>query len=159
MVSEKFTVRVATLFGLGWSSVMPGTIGALFGTLFYAVVVRNLRPLSAIFTVCFMVLAAIMVCDVAAREIGEEDPPCIIFDEFVAMPVCFLGVGGFAPRKISTFVLLLTGFVIFRTFDILKPFGIKKIERLSGGIGIVADDIAAAIYTNAALLLICLTVA
>jgi phosphatidylglycerophosphatase A len=95
---------------------------------------------------------------VLPEEIGEKEPSCVIFDEFVAMPICFLGIRNFVTPKIPTRKILLIGFVIFRLFDILKPLGIKKVQHLSGGIGIVIDDILAAIYTDVTTILICLTV-
>jgi phosphatidylglycerophosphatase A len=148
---------MATLFGAGKFPIMPGTIGSFFG-LFYVVLVQHLRVFPAIFIMVFLSLAAVLICDIAEKKIGEKDPGCIILDEFVAMPVCFLGVKHFVPANVSFLLVLGLGFIIFRAFDILKPFGIRKTQNLSGGIGIVADDLLAAVYTNVVLSLICLTV-
>jgi phosphatidylglycerophosphatase A len=155
---SNFAMKLATLFGLGKIPIMPGTIGSLCGVLFHGAIVQNLRPPQAIFLTIFLILVAVVSCDVAEKKIGEKDPRCIILDEFVAMPICFFGIKHLAEAKFSTFAILLMGFVIFRIFDILKPLGIERVQNLSGGIGIVADDIVAAIYANITLAVICLTV-
>ncbi|MDR1595310.1 MAG: phosphatidylglycerophosphatase A [Puniceicoccales bacterium] len=151
----RFAVAIATLFGIGTSPVFPGTLGSFFGTLLYALAIQNLKASTAIFTVIFLVLVAIVICDMAEKEIGEVDPGCIVLDEFVAMPICFIGVRNLDANRL---LLIAAGFVIFRIFDIFKPLGIKRTQNLSGGIGIVIDDVVAAFYTNITLALICLTI-
>jgi phosphatidylglycerophosphatase A len=75
----------------------------------------------------------------------KKDPGCIVIDEIAGIMVTFIGL----PFNITTAV---PGFLIFRLFDILKPFPIRYIERkLSGGAGVVLDDVAAGIYSNLSL--------
>jgi phosphatidylglycerophosphatase A len=154
----EFATKMATLFGLGNVGCMPGTLGSLAGLLFHVVVVQNLRTLPALCAMAVSIAVAVVVCDIAEREIGENDPPCVILDEFVAMPLCFIGARHFAAGGTLSPVALLGGFLLFRFFDIVKPLGIKSVQKLSGGIGIVLDDLVAAIYTNIILSIICLTV-
>ncbi|MDR1890805.1 MAG: phosphatidylglycerophosphatase A [Puniceicoccales bacterium] len=158
MVLKDFIVKMATLFGLGNFRVMPGTLGSFFGLLFYIIITQNLPTSLMVFTIVVSILFAMVICDIAEKEIGEKDPGSVVLDEFVAMPICFLGVKHFVPAGIAIWKIWLIGFVIFRIFDILKPLGIKKSQNLSGGIGIVIDDVIAAIYTNFTIILICLTV-
>jgi phosphatidylglycerophosphatase A len=90
------------------------------------------------------------LCGVAAAFIGKKDPSEVILDEFAAMPLVFL----FNPHVYggaTSLVFVLLGFLFFRLFDITKPFGIKALEKLPGGFGIVLDDVMAAIYANLAL--------
>jgi len=72
----------------------------------------------------------------------------VILDEFVVMPLCFLGwrslVGPLPP-----WAVFLTGFALFRFFDILKPLGIRRLQDLPGGWGVVVDDVAAALASCA----------
>jgi len=72
---------------------------------------------------------------------GVKDPSYIVIDEFACMfPVFFL----IPPRP----AYVLTGFILFRLFDILKPPPIRQIEKIKGGWGVMLDDLAAAVYTN-----------
>jgi phosphatidylglycerophosphatase A len=83
-------------------------------------------------------------------RLRARDPGKIVLDEVVAIPLCFLGwrtLLGAAPA----WVLLLAGFLLFRLFDIVKPFGISGLQRLPAGWGVVADDFAAALAACATL--------
>jgi phosphatidylglycerophosphatase A len=146
-------VQIATLGPLGRLKA-PGTWGSAAGLLWWALVVRLAHqkggPHEFIFD-SLVVLTAILLCGVAAAFIGKKDPSEVILDEFAAMPLVFL----FNPYvyrndKISL-VFILLGFLLFRLFDITKPFGVKALEKLPGGFGIVLDDVMAAIYANLAL--------
>ena len=88
---------------------------------------------------------AVAFCGDAARRIGRTDPGEVILDEFVVMPLVFLGwrTGWFAG--LPEWAALLAGFGLFRFYDILKPIGIARLQRWPGGWGIVVDDFAAAL--------------
>jgi phosphatidylglycerophosphatase A len=146
----KFLVNVGTLWGIGRVRFMPGTVGSFLGAVFSYFLFKTFGN-CMILAICIgMVMFAIYACSAAERAIGRRDPSCVIFDEFVAMPLCFLFLG---HRRAAVFLL---GFLIFRIFDLLKPLGIKIFEKFHGGLGIVLDDVAAACYTNAILhLLLC----
>jgi phosphatidylglycerophosphatase A len=147
---KKFILNLATLFGCGKSPIFPGTIGAFLGVLFYAALIQNLGNLATIIATIFLLPVAVIVCEVAEKEIGEKDPSCVIFDEFAAMPLCFFGMRQLVPDEIPQWVMLSLGFAVFRFFDIVKPLGIKNLQKFAGGFGIVVDDVVAAIYTNIA---------
>ena len=145
-------VQIATLGPLGRLKA-PGTWGSAAGLLWWALVVRYAHqkggPHEFIFD-SLVVLTAILLCGVAAAFIGKKDPSEVILDEFAAMPLVFL----FNPHVYggaTSLVFILLGFLFFRLFDITKPFGIKALEKLPGGFGIVLDDVMAAIYANLAL--------
>ena len=70
-----------------------------------------------------------------------------MLDEFVVIPLCFLGLQKLLQSGIG-WVVVIVGFVVFRIFDIAKPFGIKRLQDLPGGYGVVADDLAAAFLTS-----------
>ena len=98
-----------------------------------------------------VVLAGILICGVAAAIIGKKDPQEVNLDEFVAMPLVYLfNPMGFAMHggTKSGLLFILLGFLLFRLFDITKPFGIRALEKLPGGLGVVLDDVMAAIYAN-----------
>jgi len=145
-------VQIATLGPLGRLKA-PGTWGSAAGLLWWALVVRYAHqkggPHEFIFD-SLVVLTAILLCGVAAAFIGKKDPSEVILDEFAAMPLVFL-FNPYVHGGASSFLLILLGFLFFRLFDITKPFGIKALEKLPGGFGIVLDDVMAAIYANLAL--------
>lgn len=142
-------VQIATLGPLGRLKA-PGTWGSAAGLLWWAVVVRLAHakggPHEFIFD-SLVVLMAILLCGVAAAFIGKKDPSEVILDEFAAMPLVFL-FNPYVHHGKSSLLLILLGFLLFRLFDITKPFGIKALEKLPGGFGIVLDDVMAAIYAN-----------
>lgn len=143
-------VQLATLGPLGRLKA-PGTWGSAAGLLWWALVVRFAHqkggPHEFIFD-ALVVLMAILLCGVAAAFIGKKDPSEVILDEFAAMPLVFLFNDQVYKYTKSALLFILLGFLLFRLFDITKPFGIKALEKLPGGLGIVLDDVMAAIYAN-----------
>jgi phosphatidylglycerophosphatase A len=91
-------------------------------------------------------LVSVAICSSAARALGgSSDPQAIVLDEIAALPIVFLGVA------LSTWPVWLAGWLLFRIFDITKPWPIRLLERLPGGWGILADDWGAAVVGCAAL--------
>jgi len=149
-------VGIATLGPLGRLKA-PGTWGSAAGVLWWALVVRLAYNKGWHHELAFdalVVLAGIVICGVAAALIGKKDPPEVNLDEFVAMPLVYfqnpLGSAMHGGTKTGLLFVLL-GFLLFRLFDITKPFGIKALEKLPGGFGVVLDDVMAATYANLAL--------
>jgi phosphatidylglycerophosphatase A len=143
-------VSLATLGPLGKLKA-PGTWGSAVGLFWWALVVKNLTNLRPIHEVCFdglVILAAIFICGVAAELLKKKDPSEVILDEMVAMPLVFLLNRHLHLGTKSGFFMVLLGFGLFRFFDIVKPLGIRWIEKAPGGIGIVMDDVVAALYAN-----------
>ena len=93
---------------------------------------------------------AVGICGEAEVRLGQADPGEVILDEFVAMPLCFLGWTTLAADW-PAWVVLVAGFAAFRFFDILKPLGISRLQRLPAGWGVVVDDLAAGLAACAAL--------
>lgn len=138
-------VGLATLGPLGRLRA-PGTWGSAAGLLWWAVVVRPLThgraPVHEAAFDLLVVLAAVCICGAAAGILGRKDPQEVILDEFACMPLVFVGL------RLTAFPWLLAGFLLFRLLDITKPLGIRRLESLPLGIGIVADDLAAALVAN-----------
>ena len=138
--SERAALLVATGLGLGYSPVVPGTVGSLAG-LPLAWGIQQLPPWGQPVVAVLLFLAGVPICAAGARLLEAQDPGAVVFDEIAAFSILFLGV------KIN----LLTGglgFVLFRLFDVTKPWPIGRLERLPGGWGIVADDFAAALLAG-----------
>lgn len=141
---------VATLGPLGSRLPAPGTWGSVAGLLFYLLFFQRL-PLAAYLVACACGLVlAVLFCGEAELRLGKRDPGMIILDEFVVMPLCFLGAHA-VLRVWPLWAMCLAGFALFRFFDILKPLGISRLQRLPAGWGVVADDLAAALAACLAL--------
>lgn len=145
-LSKGLSIKFATLFGLG-NLKAPGTWGSAAGAVFYMLALAGIGTYDTlgffryVFFAALFAYIAVGICDAAERALGERDPGRIILDEFVAMNFSFLP---FASQPYSLFGVVV-GFALFRFFDIKKPLGIAKLQDLEGGLGCVADDIAAAL--------------
>jgi phosphatidylglycerophosphatase A len=145
-------LNVATLGPLGNRMPAPGTWGSAAGVVFFFVCFTQLGYFEYLLICAGMAYLAVGICGQAEIQLASRDPGEVIFDEFVAMPVCFYGwqlIVGTHPLPFLG--LLLTGFLLFRFYDIKKPLVIDKLQGLPGGWGIVLDDTAAALATCATL--------
>ena len=147
-IFNRLAVKLATLFGIGNVQHCSGTVGSLVGTVIYAIIIRKVAILPRLLAMLFILILSLIVCDIAEKALKKHDPQEVILDEFVAMPFVFFSVEEYFPKKLNVAFIMIIGFIIFRIFDILKPIGINRLQKLPGGIGIVADDIAAAICSN-----------
>ena len=151
---SKLVLSCATLGPIGRVRKAPGTWGSVAGLL-YQILVFHPLSLNAAgnMTLILLLVAgfwfAIAICGEAEFRMGRRDPGEVVLDEFVAMPLCFLGWPAMAVGRLSEWpvVVFLLGFGLFRLFDITKPLGIKKLQDLPGGWGVVVDDVAAALLT------------
>lgn len=125
--------------GTGLSPWMPGTLGSALALIPCWYVAPLPWPLKlAIAVIVF--LAGVCVCRVSSERLGVHDHPGIVFDEIAGM----LTLTVILPQS---WVMLGAGFVLFRVFDIWKPWPIRDLDhRLSGGLGIMLDDEMAALY-------------
>lgn len=140
---------VATGFGIGLIPLAPGTFGTLLGIPLAwgvqqapGVVLRLL----AIVAVC---VVGIPLCTLAARRLGgQKDPGSIVLDEIASLPITFFLI------SLDSVAVVAAGFMLHRLFDITKPPPARQLERLPAGLGIMADDWIAGIYSNLALRLV-----
>ena len=140
--SEKAAVFLATGFYVGNIPFAPGTFGSLIG-LPLCFLLAGIHLPAAIIAALIIIGLAIWIANVAAKTLKRKDPGCIVIDEIAGMVVTLIGL----PFNLTTVV---TGFILFRILDILKPFPIRILDkRVSGGLGIVADDVVAGIFANA----------
>jgi phosphatidylglycerophosphatase A len=134
----------ARLGPIGRKLPAPGTWGSVAGLLYFTVF---FYPLGVIGTLIFSAIGlylAVALCGEAEFRLGRKDPGEVILDEFVAMPLCYLGWRAL-PGPLPVWAVFLLGLGLFRLFDIVKPLGIRKLQDLPGGWGVVVDDVAAAL--------------
>lgn len=138
-VSRAIYEHIATLGPVGYMPIAPGT----FGTLAALVILLLLKPSAPAVAVLLVLLSAIGVVasDEAERMSGEKDPPHIVIDEAAG----YLFAMAFLPQ---TPVYFAASFALFRAFDILKPPPIRRLQRLAGGVGVMADDVVSGVFTN-----------
>ena len=137
-------VFLATGCYVGYIPFAPGTFGSLMGIPLIWLLSKLAVPLS-VFTILLVIPLFVWICREAEKVFDQEDSSCIVIDEIGGMLVTFFMV----PWSTQN---ILIGFVLFRVFDIAKPFPIRLIDkRLKGGLGVVMDDIMAGIYANVAL--------
>jgi len=132
---------VATGLGTGYAPIAPGTVGTLVGIPLYLLFSGMTWPLQLLSVVTFSFLA-VHYSAKAEESFGEKDSPRIVIDEIAGLQWALIFITPTWPH-------LLMGFVLFRIFDIAKPFPVNYFQnRLPGGWGIVADDVMAGIYGN-----------
>ena len=135
-------------FGSGLSRYAPGTVGTI-AAIPFAILLKSLPSIIYWPVLLVLFLLGIYICGTTATRLGKHDPGGIVWDEMVAywLTIAFL------PTQWTWW---LAAFVLFRLFDILKPWPISPVRTavFKGGLGIMVDDIIAALYTMAILALL-----
>ena len=146
-----WVVNLATLGPLGRRLPAPGTFGSLAGVLYALLFFRGLHWEQVVVWTLLASFFAVILCGEAERRLRREDPGEVVLDEFVVVPLVFLGWRSGCLGAWAEWAVVLGGFALFRLFDIVKPFGIARLQRWPGGWGVVADDFAAALAACASL--------
>jgi len=137
--------KVATFFGIGYLQPGPGTWGSVAAVLLWAAVAFLKRPdprTQLVVLLVWIILAiapGIPAATIVERESGRTDPGFVVIDEVIGQWIALLG----SPFDWRHGLIAL---VLFRLFDITKPFPVRRLERLPGGWGIIFDDVAAGLY-------------
>ena len=138
--SGKISLTLSTWFGTGLLPVAPGTFGTIAAVpLVFGLACLGIVP--GVFIIAMVVAVAIWTSDRSRKLLGNNDPSEVVIDEVAG----FLLTMFLLPLSWLTLGL---GFILFRIFDIFKPYPIKQAEKLRGGMGIVMDDLVAGIYAH-----------
>jgi phosphatidylglycerophosphatase A len=144
--SGGWVVWLATGSYFGLSPIMPGTVGALWGLPLSWALEQVPWPILRGICIVALCLAGIPLCSEAVRRMGgKKDPGSIVWDEIASLPITFFLV------PMNSAVIVVAGFVLHRVFDITKPPPARQLERLPEGLGVMADDWIAGIYSNLSL--------
>jgi phosphatidylglycerophosphatase A len=135
-------LAVATCLGVGYVPFAPGTFGSIAGLLLWAALPGSL-PAGVIAIALSFGLGA-WASSMAEHHFHATDPGPVVIDEVMGMLVTLFLIPVAWPGAIL-------GFLWFRVFDVIKPYPANRLERLPGGVGIMADDFMAAVYANVAL--------
>ncbi len=135
-------------FGAGLSPYAPGTVGTMVSVPLYLLLSQlELIPYITVIIVGFAL--GVYLCHYTTRSLGVHDHPGIVWDEFIGYWITMIAVPA------VTWQWVLAGFVLFRFFDIVKPWPVKLADkRLKGGFGIMFDDVLAGLYALASMQLI-----
>ncbi len=129
---------IITLFFVGYIRFSPGTVASIFAMLLWFFIPTNLFvQLSIILILLFL---SLLLCFIHSIQSDIEDPSYIVIDEVIGMFISLFML----PKQLSFYLL---AFIIFRVFDILKPSIIYNVQNLKYGIGILADDMLAGLFT------------
>lgn len=136
---------IATFFGVGYCPVAPGTLTSLIVVLLYKFYLHSLSWPFYLLLLFLLFLVAIFTSTKYSLQVRKQDPRKIVIDEAFGQLLVLFRIGeswgnGWLP--------LLACFILFRFFDIIKPYPIKKVETLPEGWGIVMDDLVAAVYAG-----------
>jgi phosphatidylglycerophosphatase A len=135
-------LTIATVFGVGYAPFAPGTWGSAAGLLAWWLLPAS--PVAQAAAIVVMFVVGSWGGNIAERHFGRTDPGQVVIDEVMGMLITlFLNPVGWGGA--------IAGFVLFRVFDVIKPYPANRLERLHGGIGVMADDAMAAVYANLAL--------
>ncbi len=136
---RRLALLIATTLGVGYLPVAPGTFGSAAGLVLWAVV-PHAAGAQGLAILTLFILGS-WSGSVAERHFGETDPGQVVIDEVMGMLITlFMNPVGWRGA--------FAGFLLFRVFDVLKPFPANRLEALPGGLGVMADDAMAAVYAN-----------
>jgi phosphatidylglycerophosphatase A len=139
--TRTFFLLFGTGFGSGYCPLTPGTAGTVVGSLFF-LGFSYLSPLLYFITTIAFIFFAAWIADGAEKIFQQKDARTIVIDEIAGILVTMLWIP-------CTLINVGIGFLIFRILDIVKPFPACWVDRnLSGGWGIVLDDVTAGLYAN-----------
>lgn len=169
-IKDHIALIVATCFGIGYIPIIPATWGSLGGVGIYLVAQKSAEKLtilaadqsikpslleSLLNTITILLLIILFLLGIWAatrveKMVKKKDPGLVVIDEVVGQLVTFL----FVPAKLGWWTVIL-GFLLFRFFDILKPYPTQKFEALPAGLGAMADDAMAGFYAAAVMSVLC----
>lgn len=143
----RLAVFISTVGYSGYFPFAPGTVGSAAGLVVYLVVWWTESPVIETGLIVALFAAGVWAGTISERYFGGIDPGPIVIDEVVGMLItlAFIPVGWSGA---------LAGFFLFRVFDVFKPWPARSLERLHGGLGVMADDAMAAVYANLSLRLL-----
>jgi phosphatidylglycerophosphatase A len=143
----RLALFLATAGYSGYFPIAPGTVGSAVGLVVYLLVWRTRSPILEVALIVAVFALGTWAATRAERFFGGIDPGPVVIDEVLGMLVTLALIPAEWPAMIA-------GFVIFRVFDVIKPFPADRLEKLHGGFGIMADDAMAGVYANLTLRLV-----
>ena len=137
---------IATLGGLGLFPIAPGTLGSIVSWIIFIILSHHINMTFLTIVVIFL---AIFICEQASKDLVEKDHKSIVLDELVGIWVAMIPVLYISSTQQERIAYAVIALILFRFFDILKPFPISYFDkRFKNGFGIVIDDLVAGIFAG-----------
>ena len=156
---NKINFLFVTLFGIGKIKIIPGTFASLATTLFlfFLFHILNVSPNIVLFSVIAIFFISLYAVNIFIKDLENKDPKEVVIDEFIgqSIPLCLYEVAHNVPKEtaeILKFYFIM--FILFRIFDITKPFPVSYYEKnFKNSLGVIMDDVCAGLYVVAILVL------
>ena len=156
---NKINFLFVTLFGIGKIKKIPGSIASLATTffLFFLFHILNISPNIVLISVIIIFFISLYAVNIFIKDLDNKDPKEIVIDEFIgqSIPLCLYEVAHNVPKEtaeILKFYFIM--FILFRVFDITKPFPVSYYEKnFKNSLGVIMDDVCAGLYVVAVLVL------
>lgn len=165
-MSNGLILWLAQGFGVGRIPFAPGTFGSIVGLIWFWILLLPKSPLIFALGIVTSVFISVWLCGAGEKVLNQRDPGSIVMDEIIAIPICFaswLAVlffqKGLWPKAEyfftgKNFWMTIGVFLLFRLFDVAKPWPVKQSQSLPGGWGVTVDDVLAAVYVNLVTLIV-----
>ena len=138
---------LATLGGLGLSPIGPGTVGSIFGWATFIVLAHYISEATLVILIFFVIIFSVYISSMATKDLIEKDHKSIVIDELAGIWLAMIPVIFIASSQYERSTYAFLALIIFRIFDILKPYPISYIDKnFKNGLGVVLDDLIAAIF-------------
>ena len=156
---NKINFLFVTLFGIGKIKKVPGSFASLATTLFlfFLFHVLNVSPNFVLFSVIIIFFISLYAVNIFIKDLAHKDPKEVVIDEFIgqSIPICFYEVTHNIPKETDQILkYYFIMFILFRIFDITKPFPVSYYEKnFQNSFGVIMDDVCAGLYVVAILVL------
>ena len=158
-MSNKIYFLFVTLFGIGKIKKIPGSIASLVTTLFlfFVLHILNISPNIILISVIVIFFISLYAVNIFIKDLENKDPKEVVIDEFIgqSIPICLYEIaheGTKETNQVLTYYFVI--FILFRIFDITKPFPVNYYEKnFKNSIGVIMDDVCAGLYVVAVLVL------
>ena len=158
-MNKKINYLFVTLFGIGKIEKIPGSIASLVTTilLFFLLHILNISPNIVLISIIIIFFISLYAVNIFIKDLDNKDPKEVVIDEFIgqSIPICLYEIaheGSRATEEVLTFYFIM--FVLFRVFDIVKPYPVSYYDKnFKNSFGVVMDDVCAGLYVVAVLVL------
>ena len=140
-IGDYLALSIATC-GVGYLPLIPGTFGSLVGVGVFLLLVQRVNPVVIVVSILVITFAGFWAASRAEELSGRKDPGKVVVDEVAGQMIALLPLTVFAVTPLAVMV----SFILFRFFDIVKPYPAGRLEGLKGGFGIMCDDLVAGAY-------------
>ena len=156
---NKINFLFVTLFGIGKIKIIPGSFASLATTifLFFLFHILNVSPNIVLFSIIIIFFISLYAVNIFIKDLTNKDPKEVVIDEFIgqSIPICLYEIAHNMPKEtdqvLTSYFIM---FVLFRIFDIAKPYPVSYYDKnFKNSFGVIMDDVCAGLYVVAILVL------